>query len=921
MSTSAERAPAAGPARLAGVTWGEVALAALVISVASGVALAVPYDVGRPLESVALLLLANPAGAWCRNVHYWASQVLLVATIVHVWDTLRRSTQLRLRPGAWLRLVLTVPGVALLAWSGFVLKGDAEALQALRVVATTTASVPVVGSTLAGLLFGPDAESLTVVYTLHVATLTLAAWVVTVEHGRLVWPSWRAVWLVALPAAVAGSVLAPALHDGLHPVVKGPWYFIGLQEAFHWSPWPMLVVTATALPVLLIAVLRWARPSASRWANWSLVTLMAFYLGLTLAGWLFRGADWTWTSDPREQPAPVTWSPLWRSLSIDAARLRATPIPTVMGRPEGCLFCHEGVRGLSTSHDPSTIGCASCHLGNVFSLDATGAHAGMRVVPGNLADAARTCGGSCHGPLVTRVEASLMTTLAGIVSVNRAVWGEAPGEAPAHVARLGHSPADAHLRQLCASCHLGAVKTEPAPVRETSRGGGCTACHVTYSEEARDALARYLEARAAGQADSAPAIHPDVALPRDGSACFGCHSRSGRISLSYEGWHEVDTPPAAGVETRALEDGRTLVKVVADAHAAKGMTCVDCHTAREVMGDGQRRSRSLEAPMVACEDCHHAGGLLAVEEAHADESSRRVALLRGRPHGDRPLVATATGDVLPGAFLTTDGRGALARTSDGGRLELRPPAIACRDEAHRRLACITCHTAWAPRCPTCHTRFDPGGEGYDLLDGRDVRGAWIEQGGGFVAVPPTLAVRTLETPMGRRDAIEPAVPGMIATLDAALAPRGPGGEAATSRSRRVFRRLYARTFSHTVTRKGRSCRYCHNDPVALGYGEGTLRYDVNPESRGRWRFTPAHPPSAHDALPADAWIGFLATRDDMVSSRPNVRPLTVDEQKRTLLVGACLTCHAEDSGVMRQSLRDFEAVLRGVTPRCVVPRW
>jgi hypothetical protein len=47
----------------------------------------------------------------------------------------------------------------------------------------------------------------------------------------------------------------------------------------------------------------------------------------------------------------------------------------------------------------------------------------------------------------------------------------------------------------------------------------------------------------------------------------------------------------------------------------------------------------------------------------------------------------------------------------------------------------------------------------------------------------------------------------------------------------------------------------------------------------------------------------------------------VDEQKRTLLVEVCVTCHAEDSEVMRQSLRDFKPALRGVTPRCVVPSW
>ncbi len=187
-----------------------------------------------------------------------------------------------------------------------------------------------------------------------------------------------------------------------------------------------------------------------------------------------------------------------------------------------------------------------------------------------------------------------------------------------HVTALGRTGADRHLRQLCASCHLGAAKTTLGPHGENSRGGGCIACHLRYGADARIELARYQRERSANSAGTgageptAPRVHPDVTIGMERANCFGCHSRSGRISTSYEGWHEVgeeaprhsDVEPSRGeAATRRLADGRLFTFVAPDVHA-RSMDCIDCHTAREVMGDGVLRRRAHEALRVACEDCH-----------------------------------------------------------------------------------------------------------------------------------------------------------------------------------------------------------------------------------------------------------------------------------------------------------------------------
>ncbi len=105
------------------------------------------------------------------------------------------------------------------------------------------------------------------------------------------------------------------------------------------------------------------------------------------------------------------------------AALIAKTVPMVGGEREGCLTCHQGMTGFVPAHEPGTLGCASCHLGNPFSLNKTLAHSGMTLTPVNFSVVNRTCGASnCHGEVELRVRGSLMNTMSGVVSVDKYVF-------------------------------------------------------------------------------------------------------------------------------------------------------------------------------------------------------------------------------------------------------------------------------------------------------------------------------------------------------------------------------------------------------------------------------------------------------------------------------------------------------------------
>jgi hypothetical protein len=907
-------------------TFGSLAAASFVVAVASGVVLAAPYDPADAYNSLAALLLANPAGTFFRNLHYWSGQACFVLTLLHAWDHLRARTERRVAVGVWLRLVASVALISFIMLSGFLLRGDADAQQAFRILREATAQIPLAGPDLAALVFGATG-ALGVVYVQHAATATIVVWLFVIEHSRRVWPRLDSLLAVLAGLVVVSLLASPGLHDGLDPVVKGPWYFLGLQEILHWTPWPNAVTAALVAVLALLFAVRIIGVQRASVVKSILVVVVIGYAGLCATGAFMRGENWAWGS---------TWPGAMGSLRLawvfastpGTPMPLPTPLPTAMGRPDGCLVCHRDVTGLGNAHRPESVGCASCHGGDPLTLDKDRAHAGMDVIPGNLATARSQCGQSaCHATIVPRVERSVMATMTGVVAVTRKVFadaGAAAGDTVPHVADLGHSAVDTHLRQACALCHLGRKKTALGPNNEDSFGGGCNACHLSYDPPARAALAAYASSKEAGRADP-PTKHPAIGLDIGNGQCFGCHSRSGRISTSYEGWHEMHDPPADAGDPnrplpsryRVLADMRVFEHIAPDIHHQRGLDCIDCHTANETMGDGTAHASKRAQLRVVCEDCHAAPGatLPAVAAAQLDPESRRLLALRNWPGvaQDRHVRARS-GEPLVNVVVDSTGRPQLIRKRTGERRPLKPMAAVCTEGGgHQRLSCASCHTAWAPRCPTCHTAFDRKIERYDWLAETYVKGSWEETAGPFFASPPTLGIRRGAAAAGGKEAIDTFVPGMIMTLDRAFRE----GDAPDV----VFRRLYARIEPHTTRTEARSCESCHNDPEALGYGRGQLRLTRVSPGVARWVFAPAAPALPQDGLPADAWIPFLGTRTGMVSTRDDVRPFNMEEQRRILTVGACLTCHPARSPLMRRAVRDFKAVVAARRPECLLPSW
>ena len=508
-----------------------------------------------------------------------------------------------------------------------------------------------------------------------------------------------------------------------------------------------------------------------------------------------------------------------------------------------CLSCHEAhALQPGDPHLGLAQPCTSCHRGAAEARDLPAAHVGLIASPGELADADRACAG-CHTEEVIHVLSGLMHTGRGMVNVTRFTFGERPypeglGDL-SFGARLGDSPADSLLRKRCASCHLGQPRQQIGTDHPIgSRGGGCLACHLSTE---------------AGEG------HPMLTRQVRDESCVGCHSRSGRIALSYAGLAEVEDEALRRPDTSRLgylPDGRLVEQLAADLHHRAGLSCIDCHTKRDVMGPTSGFQHGGDAVDIQCQDCH------------ANEQPR-ITLLEW-PRDLDGLRKAMPFRVTPGVeFLVTERRGTplwhievgregnfLHRKILGGRVKI--PTMSGThhpdDGHHERLACTACHSGWAPQCYGCHMQYDPGQDQWDHAAREFTPGAWLDERWGIRNDQPPLGLDA----HGR---IVPFVPGMVRSIDH---PDLEGPQ---------FRRLFAPLAPHTTVR-GLDCAACHRSPIVLGLGQGRL----SDGSEG-WEFHPPGPPLS-DGMPEDAFVTLDGRAGE--TTRRNARGFNPEELIRIL---------------------------------------
>ncbi|MDP5105094.1 MAG: hypothetical protein NWQ31_02865, partial [Polaribacter sp.] len=198
-----------------------------------------------------------------------------------------------------------------------------------------------------------------------------------------------------------------------------------------------------------------------------------------------------------------------------------------------------------------------------------------------------------------------------------------------------------------------------------SRGGGCNACHLNYSKEAEQDLQKYISSNK----KVVPSFHPSTDVFVNDNHCFGCHSRSSRISTNYIGLQETlleENEVIHKLGYTVLEDKRVYKELQKDIHHTKGMLCIDCHSSHEVMGDGKKYTHAEQAVKIQCTDCHFKEKPNTMPFDSLDIESVLVYMHREYTHSDKKIIAVKKDNhPLVNTYVNTSGDAFLIGKKDG----------------------------------------------------------------------------------------------------------------------------------------------------------------------------------------------------------------------------------------------------------------
>ncbi len=455
-----------------------------------------------------------------------------------------------------------------------------------------------------------------------------------------------------------------------------------------------------------------------------------------------------------------------------------------------------------------------------------------------------------------------------------------PAPTPEEVEKDPKLAAYTYLRQECLRCHTGSKGRQK---RGDYRGMGCSSCHIPYSNDGyyegkdptipKDEPGHMLVHTIQSSVNAKVKVNGSVYTGVPVETCSTCHNRGKRIGVSYEGLMETAYKPGFDDEGNGQPKLHTkhYLHLKSDIHMKKGMLCQDCHTTRDLHGDGFLSGATLGPVEIECQDCHGTTKKYPWELplGYSDEFDTKPA--EGEERGvarklPEYLKKGSTFDRKDGYLITArgnpyknvvkEGDNVVVYLASGKEIVLKPlkklkeekrlskKGLVAMDLVQRhtdRMECYACHDTWVPQCYGCHVEIDysKGHKEVDWLAAahdRDIHGTdamkrkELERHLIPGKVTETRSYLRWENPplvQNGEGRVSPAMPGCQVVVTVI----GKDGKALLKNhvfkmrdykhpesGRKLPGIVMASVHSHTVQKKARECESCHSNPAAMGYG-------------------------------------------------------------------------------------------------------
>ena len=334
---------------------------------------------------------------------------------------------------------------------------------------------------------------------------------------------------------------------------------------------------------------------------------------------------------------------------------------------KNCESCHN-VEPIDSIHK---ISCIQCHVPS-NSRDTIETHNVIIKNPSSFEYVKAQCG-KCHEKDIENVEQSLHGTLSSSINITRYVWHAQNSYKPKYSTHMTKTLktilkpkkiikepkdlVDDLLRRKCLRCHL---ENNSYPTAGTYRAKGCAACHMEFSPSGRYEGKDKVTFNKLGYSKTHRFYkHPKI------SSCLACHNNE-FVGTDYIGLFPQDYDTS--FHSPILKNGHFKKRLFgvgqhhlsADLHFKLGLTCVDCHRKREVMGDGKIYTNELEAVRVRCVSCHGNNG---------NKPSKDFVIQRGKKY----------------IFKSVNGKNFTVTLFNKNIIA---------HKYHKTVSCSACHSAW-----------------------------------------------------------------------------------------------------------------------------------------------------------------------------------------------------------------------------------
>ena len=263
----------------------------------------------------------------------------------------------------------------------------------------------------------------------------------------------------------------------------------------------------------------------------------------------------------------------------------------------------------------------------------------------------------------------------------------------------------------------------------------CRICHVDIFENTTTSL-HYTGAGMMSEYECGAAGYFDIDMPQlyEDKNCAKCHVTScinchGDSPHTYDKSADIKTCDVCHLKKQASFVGDMPMHKSpgpsADVHYELGFTCVDCHSAEDVHGDGTLYTNMLDAVNVKCEDCHEPIDTQShtIHEDKLDCSACHVAWMT--------TCVNCHLDTMKTERIVTD-KFYLARAADGKVKPFMQMQATLNESTHTAYAEYYSHTisAEARDCAFCHENGEVfcgdgqliGPKGASFVSFEDVKG-------------------------------------------------------------------------------------------------------------------------------------------------------------------------------------------------------